>query len=56
MTDTIDLARVDLLARLGDLLQHRLEGKVRAGDDGGGLVLEADFVRLDACCVRLLVS
>lgn len=52
MANTIDLARVDLLARLRNLLQDRLEGEIRTGDHGGGLALEADFVGLDACGSR----
>merc|ERR1712000_657794 len=38
---------VDLLARLADLLEDGLVGQV--GDDLCGLVLEGDFVRVDAC-------
>jgi hypothetical protein len=30
-------------------LQHGLEGEVGAGLHGGGLVIETDFVGLDAC-------
>jgi len=56
MPDPVDLAAVDLLPRLCNLLQDRLERQVRARDDGGGLVLEADFVRLDACRVDANVS
>merc|ERR1712000_34157 len=41
---------VDLLARLADLLEDGLVGQV--GDDLCGLVLEGDFVRVDA--VQLL--
>lgn len=51
VANAVHLGRVDLLPRLGNLLQHRLEGQVRARRDGGGLVLEADFVGLDACDV-----
>ena len=45
----VGLARVDLLARLGDGREHLLVGQVVLGHDGGGLVLEGDLVRLDAC-------
>lgn len=46
---TIGEARVDLLSRLGDGAQHLFEGELGAGDDGGSLALEGDFVGLDAC-------
>lgn len=45
----VGLARVDLLARLGDGGEHLLVGQVLLGHDGGGLALEGDLVRLDAC-------
>ncbi len=45
---TVGLARVHLLAGLGDGAQDFLVGKRRVGDDGGGLALEGDFVALDA--------
>ena len=45
--------RVDLLAGLGNLRQDCLVGEAR--DDLGGLVLEGDFVAVDAC-TRMLVS
>lgn len=44
--DTIGGSRVDLLARLGDLGKDSFVGEL--GDDLGGLVLEGDFVALDA--------
>lgn len=47
--DAVGLARVDLLARLGDGREHLLVGQVVLGHDGGGLALEGDLVRLDAC-------
>jgi len=46
---SVYLAAVDLLARLGDGLEHRLVAEARGGDDGGRLLLERDFVGLDAC-------
>lgn len=48
LRDAIGLARVDLLARLGDGREHLLVGQVVLGHDGGGLALEGDLVRLDA--------
>lgn len=45
--DAVGLGRVDLLARLGNLGEDLLVGEV--GDDLGALVLERDFVALDAC-------
>lgn len=49
LRDAVGLARVDLLARLGDGREHLLVGQVVLGNDGGGLALEGDLVRLDAC-------
>lgn len=45
LLDAVGLARVNLLARLGDLLEDDLVGQ--GGDDLGGLVLEGDVVALD---------
>lgn len=47
LLDAVGLGRGDFLARLGNLGEDRLVGEV--GDDLGGLVLEGDFVALDAC-------
>jgi hypothetical protein len=46
LVDTVGLGRVDLLASLGNLLEDDLVGKL--GDDLGALVLEGNFVALDA--------
>jgi hypothetical protein len=46
LLDTVGGGGVDLLAGLGDLLQDGLVGE--AGDDLGLLVLEGDFVALNA--------
>jgi hypothetical protein len=51
LLDTIRLGRLDSLSGLGDLLE---DGLVReGGDDLGGLVLEGDFVALDAYKISL---
>lgn len=50
---TIGLARVDLLASLGDLLEHFGVAEGVVGGDLGGLGFEGDFVGLDACAGRL---
>lgn len=47
LVHAVRLGRVNLLARLGNLGQDRLVRE--PGDDLGGLVLEGDFVALDAC-------
>lgn len=49
LSHAIGLARVDLLARLGDRPQHLVVGEALVGNDGSGLTFEGDFVRLDAC-------
>lgn len=46
LLNAVRLGRVDLLARLGNLFEDRLVGEV--GDDLGRLVLEGDFVVVDA--------
>ena len=48
LLDAVGLAAVDLLAGLGDGLQDLLVAEFRAGNNDGGLVLEADLVALDA--------
>lgn len=47
LLNAIRLGRVDLLARFGDLGEDGLVGQL--GDDSSRLVLEGDFVALDAC-------
>lgn len=49
LLNAVGAARVDLLASLRDGLEDLLVGQALLGDDGGGLALEGDFVRLDAC-------
>lgn len=48
---TVRLARVDLLARLLDGLEHGLVVEARGRDDDGFLLLERHVVALDACVV-----
>jgi len=48
--DAIRLARVDLLARLGNRLQDLVVREALVGDDGGRLALKRDLVGLDTCC------
>jgi hypothetical protein len=45
----VSLSGVDLLAGLGDLLEDGLVLKSLVGGHISGLVLERDFVGLDAC-------
>jgi len=47
LLDTVGLARVDLLARLGDGGEHLVVRERRVGDDGRRLALERDVVALD---------
>lgn len=57
LVDAVSLARVDLLACLGNLLEDRLVGE--SGDDLDGLVVEGNIVRVDACiwfCQLLVLS
>lgn len=49
LLDAVGLAALDLLARLGDGLEHRLVAQVRLGHDCGVLVLQRDLVALNAC-------
>lgn len=44
----VGLARVDLLASLGNGAQDGLVGEGGVGNDGRGLALEGDLVALDA--------
>ena len=46
-TLAINLASVDLLARLGNSLEDLFVAETGLGDNGGRLFLEGDFVRLD---------
>lgn len=50
---SIRLARVDLLPRLSNRLQHCLVGEVRLGDHGGGLRVEGDVVGFHTCLRQL---
>jgi len=45
--DTVGLARIDSLAGLFDLLQHRLVGDGVLGGDICGLILEGDSIGFD---------
>jgi hypothetical protein len=54
LLDTVRLARVDLLASLGDLLEDGIVGE--GGDDLGGLVLKGHIVALNACDGILLAA
>lgn len=54
LLNTIRLARVDLLASLGDLLEDGIVGE--GGDDLGGLVLKGHVVALDTCEGILLAA
>lgn len=49
LADAVDLAAVDLLARLLDGLEDGLVVELGLGNDGGLLLLEGDVVGLDAC-------
>lgn len=50
LLNAIGRRRIDLLARLGNLAQDRLVRQ--SGDDLGGLILQRDFVALDACACQ----
>lgn len=52
----VDEARVDLLARLLDGLEHGFVVEAWLGYDEGFLLLEGDFVALDACFVARLLA
>ena len=49
LRDPVRLPAVDLLARLGNRLEHLLVGQRLFGHDLGRLRVERDLVRLDAC-------
>lgn len=49
LLNTVNLALVDLLARLGDRSEDLVVGERGVSGHDGGLVLEGDFVFLDTC-------